>query len=343
MITIRDVASRAGVSIATVSRILNKKGTCTEKTEERVYRAASELGYATNLTARSLKTGRTGNIGIVVKSFHLLNLPEILDAAMTVFHNQMFTTEVITNIGLSECSTRFREGRFDGLLLVEPAGDARSLRELIDTKNNFVLLGGETEREDVNLVEIDYFQGGYSATKQLLSLGHRDILFIEDNANLYFTQEIKRGFLVALDENGLQYREDLLIPCETAGSPNRESFGYRRLSEYLKSISFTAILTTDDRIASGVLKAARESDIAVPDDLSIIGFGDMSHAAYLSPPLTTVRIPAAQMGELGAEILANNIKRNDGVIKRVKLKTRLVMRNTHSQRHRKPSSISNPE
>jgi len=334
MITIRDVATRAGVSIATVSRVLNRKGSCTKKTEENVYRAASELGYTTNLTARSLKTGRTGNIGIIVKSFHLLNLPEILDAAMTVFHDQMFTTEVITNIGLSECSTRFREGRFDGLLLVEPERDDRSLRELIEIKNNFVLLGGETEREDVNLVEIDYFQGGYSATKHLLSLGHRDILFIEDNVNLYFTQEIKRGFLVALDENGLQYREDLIIPCDTAGITERESFAYGRLSEYMKSISFTAILTTDDRIASGVMKAARESGIAVPGDLSIIGFGDMSHAAYLFPPLTTVRTPAAQMGELGAEILVNNIKRNDGVIKRVKLKTRLIMRNTHQQGRR---------
>ncbi len=334
MITIRDVAEKAGVSIATVSRVLNKKGSYTDTTEENVYRAARELGYTANLTAKSLKTGRTGNIGIAIKSFHLLNLPQILEAAMTVFHGQMFTTEVLANIGLSECSARFREGRFDGLLLVEPERDNRSLKELIDMKKNFVLLGGETEREDVNLVEIDCFQGGYSATKQLLSLGHQEILFIEDNPNLYFTQEIKRGFLFALDENGLQYSEDLLISSSTTVLYDRELFGYRKLIEYLNSALFTAVLTTDDRIASGVLKAAREVGIAIPEELSIIGFGDMSHSAYLFPPLTTVKSPAAQMGELGAEILVNNIRRNDGVVKRVKLKTQLIMRKTHQQKQR---------
>ncbi len=333
MITIREVAKKAGVSIATVSRVLNKNGTCTAKTQENVYRAVSELGYTANLTAKSLKTGRTGNIGITIKSFYFINLPQILEAAMTVFHKQMFTTEVLTNIGLSECSARFKEGRYDGLLLVEPERDNRSLRELIETKKNFVLLGGETEREDVNLVEIDYFQGGYNATKQLLSLGHQDILFIDDNPSLYFTQEIKRGFLFALDESGTMYREDLLISCDAAASYDREFFGYRKLTEHLKSAAFTAVLTTDDRIASGVLKAARDAGIAIPEELSIIGFGDMSHSAYLFPPLTTVRSPAAQMGELGAEILVNNIRRNDGVIKRVKLKTQFIMRNTHQQKH----------
>ncbi len=337
MTTIRDVAEKAGVSIATVSRVLNKKGSYTGATEENVFQAARELGYTTNLTAKSLKTGRTGNIGIAIKPFYFLNLPQILEAAMTVFHEQMFTTEVLANIELSECSARFREGRFDGLLLVEPKRDDRSLKELIEMKKNFVLLGGETGREDVNLIEIDYFQGGYSATKLLLSLGHRNILFIDDNPNLYFTQEIKRGFLFALDENGLQYSEDLLISSSTAVLYDRELFGYRKLTEYLRSALFTAVLTTDDRVASGVLKAAREAGIAVPEKLSIIGFGDMSHSAYLFPPLTTVRSPAAQMGELGAEILLNNIRRNDGVVKRVKLKTQLIMRKTHQQKKRHTS------
>jgi LacI family transcriptional regulator len=329
MATIRDVAEKAGVSIATVSRVLNKKGSCSAQTEKRVYQTVRELGYAVNLTAKRLKTGRTGNIGITVKPFHFLYWPGILETAMVIFHSQRFTTEVLLNTDLDECRKRFRESRFDGLLLIEPERNDRALREFIDMNYNFVLLGGETDREDVNLVEIDYFQGGYDATKKLLSLGHRDILFIEDNPQLYFTQEIKRGFQLALDENGIQYREDLLVPGESNAIHERELFGFHRAAEYLKSASFSAILATDDRIASGIMKASREAGVRIPADLSIVGFGDMSNAPFLMPPLTTIHTPAAQMGELGAEILVNNIKRNDSVVKRVKLRTQLILRESH--------------
>jgi len=332
MATVKDVAERAGVSIATVSRVLNKKGRYTKATEQKVYEAVQELKYTVNLTAKSLKTGLTGTIGILVNEYYLLSCPEILEAAIKMLKTQRFSIEIVLNATLEDSITLFGEGKYDGLLLIESSRDDRSLRTLIETKQNFVLLGGDTAREDVNLVEIDYFQGGYITTKQLISLGHTHILFIEDNPELYFTQEIKRGFLFALDENGIQYKKDLLIHGNGELPYKKEFLGYSTVKALLNKNTFSAVLTTDDRIACAVLRAASEEGSKVPDHISVIGFGDLNQSEFLLPPLTTVKTPTSQMGELGAEILVNNIKRQDNIVKRVKLKTHLVKRNTLARR-----------
>lgn len=326
MATIKDVAKIAGVSIATVSRILNKKGNYTGETEKKVLRIAGDLGYTANLTAKSLKTGLTGTIGIVINKFHLLHYPLLLTTVVNVLSKQGFTLEIILNARLGECARLLNGGRFDGLLITDIDSDGGALRSLIETGGDFVFLGGDINREDVNLVEIDYFQGGYLAAKRLLSLGHTEILFIEDNEDLFYTREIKRGYLLALDENGIQYQEPLIIRGGTGVPISREMIGFNAVKNVIGEADFSAILTTDDKIAYGAMRASREESLQTPANISIIGFGNMSTSEYLYPQLTTIEIPVSQMGELGAEILINNIKRKDNIVKRVKLKIQLVER-----------------
>ncbi len=332
MITIRDVAKKSGVSIATVSRVINKKGKYREETERKVYRAIKELGYTVNITAKNLKTGSTGTIGIVTKEFRIIHNPELINTSVKVLTLHGFSVEIKLNKSLNDCLTLLNEGRFDGLLITDIDKDEIALKSLIDSGRKFVLLGGDIEREDANIVEIDYFQGGYIATKKLIKMGHTEILFIEDNRELFFTQEIKRGYLFALDENGIQYKETLIKQGEINSSYSREFFGYSITKRSIKDENFSAVLATDDKIAYGSLKAITETGIRVPENRSIIGFGDLSSSKYLSPPLTTVRLPVSQMGELGSEILVNNIKREDSIIKSVKLKVQLVERGTISKR-----------
>jgi DNA-binding LacI/PurR family transcriptional regulator len=165
-----------------------------------------------------------------------------------------------------------------------------------------------------------------------------------------------RGYLFALDERGIQYREELTGPV--GGSPAREAGQYpggaapdpgripdparnpgsleREGYEAVKRASgggepfapFSAVLATDDRIAYGALRALEENGLRVPEDRSVVGFGDADPSAYLHRPLTTVDVPFEQMGELGAEILVNNILRRDEIVKRVKLKVHLTRRAT---------------
>jgi DNA-binding LacI/PurR family transcriptional regulator len=185
------------------------------------------------------------------------------------------------------------------------------------------------DREDANVVEIDYFQGGYIATQQLIALGHENILFVDDSQDLSYTQEIKRGYLFALDESGIQFKEQLIVPAD-------RSMGGELKGVTVASVSdqpvYSAALTTDDRIAFGLISSLRHAGKSVPRDVTVIGFGDLSMSRFFDPPLTSIETPCAQMGELGAEILVNNIKRKDDIVKRVKLKVRLVLRGTHAKR-----------
>lgn len=325
MATIRDVAAKAGVSIATVSRVLNHSGTCTAETEKRVQQAVEELGYRINLTAKSLKTGHTSIIGIALSEARLLETPVIISSILTVLQSQGFAVEVILDASLNACVSLMKEGRLDGLLLVDMQRDEASLKRLMKMECRFVLIGGDTAREDVNLVQIDFFGGSYTATKHLISRGHRQILFSEDNTHLPYTQEIKRGYLFALDENGIPYSEELLMR-EFGGNLSKERIGYDSLN--CINMKATAALMTNDRIAQGALSAARQRGVAVPDELSIIGFGDHSQSGFSMPRLTSVKVPYTQQGELGAEILVNNIRRGDSIVKRVTLQTQLIERHT---------------
>jgi LacI family transcriptional regulator len=346
------VALEAGVSIATVSRVLNGKGRYSEETGRAVRDAAERLGYAANLPARSLKTGFARTIGIVAGETLLRNAPALLLAASRVLGSNGFGIQLFPNVTLGGCVTLAREGRVDGLLLVEVGRDDRELSRLTATGRHVVFLGGDIEREDVNLVEIDFFQGGYLAAQHLLHLGHRDILFAgsREAAPPPPEREIMRGYLFALDERGIQYREELTgrvgggtsreagqTPGGAAPGPSRtpdflEREGYdavKRASGGVEPCAhFSAVLAIDDRIAYGALRALEENGLRVPEDRSVVGFGDADPSAYLHRPLTTVDVPFEQMGELGAEILVNNILRRDEIVKRVKLKVHLTRRAT---------------
>jgi len=330
MATIRDVASRAGVSIATVSRVLNEKGFSTPDTKRRVHQAARELNYTVNRTARSLKTGKTTAIAVLLRGYHLLDTPEIVETVCRVVQQQGFTVELVVDGDLRTAVALSGAGRHDGLLLIDVPRDEAALSALVRRGQRLVLLGGDSEREDINLVEIDHFGAAYAATSELIALGHRDILLVEDNSDLSYTQELKRGYLFALDEQGIAYREELLIQC-SGHSTEKETLGrdalYRAGNE-LGCTSCTAVLATHDRIAFGVLSAAAELGRGIPQDLSVIGYGNIPLSAHGNPALTTVRVPFRQLAELGAEILVNSINREDSIVKRVTLQAQLVLRDT---------------
>ena len=326
MTTIRDVAKQANVSIATVSRIINKKGKYSKETEQKVKKAIDKLRYTTNVIAKKLKTGTTGTIGLVTCEFRLLQSSPLISSSIKMLISHGFSVEIVLDKTLRDCALLFNEGRYDGLLIIDGHRDEYALKLLIESDRRFVLLGGDIEREDVNLIEIDYFLGGYIATKQLIRMGHSKILFIEDNLPSSVVGEIRRGYLFALDENGISYREELLKKNINYDLPTREKFGYIILKEAIQSTRFSAVFTSDDRIAYGAISGIKEHKLSIPDDLSVIGFGNLSPSAYTIPPLSTVEAPLGQMAELGAEILVNNIRREDSIVKSVKLKPQLIDR-----------------
>jgi LacI family transcriptional regulator len=332
MATIRDVAQKASVSIATVSRVLNRKGTYTKETEEIVRKSALELGYSPNLYAKGLKTGRTGTIAVVMHCYMLLGFPYLLHSIFRVVNAQNYGVEVIAVETYDDCTELIQSGKYDGLLIFGVKGNSGALGTLVKTGGNFVILGESIEREDVNLVETDYFQGGYVATRHLIHQGHTQILFIQNTTIPFITREVLRGYLFAHDENGIQYSEELIFQTMEKISETEEELGFSTIKTTLHHMPYSAVLTTDDRIAYGAIKALKDEGLEVPGDVSVVGYGNHSSSGFVSPPLTTVELPVVQMGELGAEILINNIRRRDSIVKRVKLKVQLIKRGSHAKR-----------
>jgi LacI family transcriptional regulator len=328
MATIRDVAKHADVSIATVSRVINGKGKYSRHTEQKVKKAIDELGYTANVIAKKLKTGTTGSIGLVTSEFRFLYSPQLISSSIKKLAANGFSVDIVLDRSLSDCAVLFNEGRYDGLLITDARRDEYALKQLIESDRRFVLLGGNIEREDVNLVEIDFFLGGYIATKKLIKAGHTRILFIDGSLQSYSAGEIRRGYLFALDEHGIGYSQELLKNDLNNELASGEKLGYEILKDVIKSSPFSAVFATDDRIAYGAIKGTRDRGMEVPDDCSVMGFGNLSPSAYTIPPLTTVEVPLEQMAELGAEILVNNIRREDSIVKSVKLKPQLIERSS---------------
>ncbi|MBN2323284.1 MAG: LacI family DNA-binding transcriptional regulator [Spirochaetes bacterium] len=326
MVTIRDVAKKAGCSTATVSRVINKKGKYTAETEKRVKLAIRALGYRVNITARRLKRGQTMCVGIVTSEYRLLNTPELIRTSVRYLAGCGFNVELILGQPPESYISLLDEGRFDGLLVTDIVRDERTVKLLVDSGLHFVLLGGETDREDIHRVEIDYFTGGYEATKLLIRNGHSEILFLSDGQPGSVTEEIKRGYLFALDEHGIGYRENLIMEYARPVWTEQGRFGYETAKRALLSERFSALFAVHDRIAYGAVAAFLEQNVGVPSHCSVIGFGNTDGSAYFTLPLTSVAVPVIQMAELGCEILSASIIRKDNVVKSVRLKPRLVER-----------------
>lgn len=332
MVTIREVAAACGCSTATVSRVINRKGKYTAETEKKVQRIIQSLGYRANVTARRLKQGSTMCVGIVTSEYRLLNTPEFIRASVHYLSGCGFNVELILGQPFESYVALLDEGKFDGLLVTDVVRDENTVKLLVDSGRNFVLLGGETDREDIHRVEIDYFAGGYAATKLLIKNGHTEILFLSDGQPGSVTGEIKRGYLFALDEHGIGYREGLIVETSRPVFMEQSRFGYDAAKSALLSERFSALFATSDRIAYGAAYALLENGVQIPSSCSVVGFGNTDGSAYFTRPLTSVAVPVVQMAELGSEVLVAQITRKDNIVKSVRLKPRLVERKSVAKR-----------
>ncbi|RKY00450.1 MAG: hypothetical protein DRP54_05455 [Spirochaetes bacterium] len=325
MPTIKDVAKRAGVSIATVSRVLNNKGNPTEKVKKRVLEAAKAVGYTTNIMARSLKSGSTSTICIFTPSYYLVNMPELIQSTCKMAQRSNYYTELILDADPNSITSLLKMGKYDGAIIVDPKNTS-FLREIAKININFVIIGNDIDREDINTVDIDYFQGGYISTEKLISLGHKNILLLLDHPHNTITKEFRRGYLLSLDENGIQYSEDLIITPADKDLLNLEEFGYESIMNTIKTLSFTAVLSSSKRIAVGALNALNKIGLKIPNDVSFISLGNSNMLRCTFPEVSIIVAPFEQMGELGTEVLLNNITRQDSIIKKIKLQVQFIDR-----------------
>lgn len=325
MATIKDVAREASVSIATVSRVFNGAGVVREATARRVRDIAARLRYSPHGGARSLITSRTQTLGVLLPDLYGEFFSELIrgiDLAARQSGYHILISRSCEGRNEIEEAVRAMRGRVDGVLLMSPDLDAGSL---LNVSHNLpvVLLCSPSKGHDVDSVNIQNCGGAREIVGHLIGLGHRRVAIIKGASGNYDAAERLRGYRLALREAGVTPERSL----ESHGEFT-EAGGYAATVELLKVVPRpTAIFAANDSMAIGALSALRESRVRVPDDMAVVGFDDIPLARYMDPPLSSVRVPIAELGACAVGILVHAIThKNEHTRRRERVSTELVVR-----------------
>lgn len=329
--TLRDVASLAGVSKATASRVLNESARVDPETRDRVLAAIAELDYAPSATARNLSFGRTLTLGIVTSYLTRPQAAERLRGVDAVLADSGFD-QVIRNVETVEKRDQYLRGltsagRIDGLLVISlPLSDDIASRLIASTIPVVVVDAHTPAVEGLPHVIGDDVLGGVLATQHLLAIGHRRIAYIGDAFEnpFGFTSSRHRylGFEAALRRAGLE-PDPRLVALGDHGRYQARELAARMLVVPDRP---TAIFAASDMQALGAMTAAREAGLRIPEDLSVVGYDDLEIADYVG--LTTVHQRLFESGRAGAEMLLAGIRERSAEPSRVLLPPQLVIRGT---------------
>ncbi len=333
MATIYEVSKLAGVSLATVSRVMNKNAKVSDKTKAKVLDAMEALGYRPNNIARSLASNRTDSVGIMVSELHgpffgdmMAGIEEELRAAgkHVVITTGGDTLEEDKEHGEKEGIDFLIDRNCDALIVhVESISD-EYLINLHKGKTPVYLMSRYVKQMADNCISLNNEQGGYLAAKALIDKGHEKIAYI--SGPLFKPDSTARlnGHKRALSEHGIDFDERLLCTGEF-----KEIGGTKGLKHLIDTgVEFTAVACGNDEIASGVMKYAREHNMKLPEDLSVIGFDNVNFASYIYPTLTTIDNPVRRMGRMAAKLVLQDVYRQkQDDIKRI-FEPKLIERHT---------------
>lgn len=296
--TIKDVARVAGVSVATVSRVLNGSGPVREATRLRVVSATKKLRYAPNGAARSLVTRRTRTLGVLLPDLHGEFFSELIrgidEAAQEGGYHLLVSISHDHRREL-RAALRAMHGRVDGCLLMSPGTDPGAVLSDLPRSLPIVLLNCRTQGGAHGGISVDNYGGARAMAGRLLAAGHRRVAFIRGPIGNVDAEERLRGYRAALEEAGVE-----ALPGWEAQGDFTESGGHRAATRLLEDTPRpTAVFAANDSMAIGALRALRETGLSPPVDVALAGFDDIPIARYVSPPLSSVRVPIRALGAAG--------------------------------------------
>ncbi|HTY01680.1 MAG TPA: LacI family DNA-binding transcriptional regulator [Bacteroidota bacterium] len=328
-VTIRDVAKKAGVSVATVSRVLNNSALVTDKTRNRIQSVAEKLRYIPNASARGLNTRRSDIVALLLPAVNGDFFSEVIRGADEAAGEQGYHILVSSHHNdPSEMQAELQviAGRVDGLLLMAPNQDAHTLRRKILPSNlPSVLLNCRPGREPLDALTVDNKTGAMEVVAHLIGHGHRRIAIIKGLKENIDSRERLEGYRQALK----QYGCERLSALEIEGS-FVESSGYDAVPAILNLRPRpTAVFASNDAMAVGALSALLDAGVSIPGEIALAGFDDTPGVQYLTPSLTTVKVP---ISDLGAQAMKRVLDKVHGR-KRLKpehlvLPTELVIRHS---------------
>ncbi|MBT0570555.1 LacI family DNA-binding transcriptional regulator [Curvibacter sp. CHRR-16] len=326
MATIKDVALQAGVSVTTVSHVVNKTRHVSPEALQRVERAIRDLGYVPSAVARSLKRNSTHTLGMLIPNSSNPYFAEIVRAV----EDRCFGA----GYALVLCNTDdephrqhiylqvLAERRIDGLIVISTGDDQDLITMLHGMTIPTVVVDREIPDPTGDQIGADQLHGALLAVRHLVSLGHRHIACIGGPEGLAPSQQRIAGWQQALAEAGVNAAADQLW----RGNFSAQG-GYEAMHAILRSQQRpSAVFACNDLMAIGALRAAHEIGLRVPDELSIVGFDDIELANFCSPPLTTVSQPKQRIGALAVDMLLERVKGRRQAVRKVLLHPELHVR-----------------
>lgn len=330
----KEVAKLAGVSEATVSRVLNGVGPIKETTRQRVLEAAKQLNYELNAIASSFARGKSGNLGVVlpylpkVHLFSTFYFSEILGGIGEAVRAKGYGLLLLFRdpAVVFDYASLFRTQRVDACLVLGCSAmpsEREGVQRIASERLPFCVMDQRFDDFTVSMVAADHEQGSYDAVKHLLDKGCKNIGFLNGAPQYSNSTDRLTGYRNALRDAGIEYDASLVY----AGNYSRTSGRAAAATVFEHLGRLDALFVANDRMAIGLMQGLRERGCVLPEDLPIVGYDDSDAASLTEPPLTTVRVPFYEMGRLAAERLLNQLEEDDGELQPFleKLKPELVV------------------
>ena len=327
-ITMEEISKIAGVSLATVSRTMHSPHLVRKETRDHINQVMEKANYVYHATAGDLSRKRSSIIGVIIPTAKSLVFSTTLQAIQEAAQQNNFSLvagsskyDIGTELTLLQ---QFKERRMAGIILTGFVfGQKDLVKELIKGGMPCVVIWDKPDDPDLSYVGFDNYEATYRITKYLIDLKHRHIGFIVGPYTK--VERVKKrleGFKAALKDHGIRFNPGLVIEKEPTLIDGKEAMS-RLLS---LSDRPTAVLAASDTLAVGALAAARDMKVRVPEDISIAGFDDIEVAAYCNPPLTTVKVPAYEIGQIAFKILLEMISHNSDQVQQYCLDTSVIVR-----------------
>lgn len=325
MATIRDVAEKAGVSIATVSRVLNKRVSVSPATRIKVEKAIEELNYQPNYLGRNLRRAETKIILVILQNISNPFYSKVVEGIEDLGHKHGYNIMICNTDSESDRERSYLDllvnRLVDGVILMEPEIDSEELAQI---GNSFPVVQCCEYKEgaDVPHISIDNVAAGYTAVNHLIKLGHTRIGMISGYNRLLSAMQRETGYKRALREADIAF-EPALIKYGSYGFTG----GLRAAKEFLQLDNPpTALFAISDITAIGAIRAIKEEGLNIPEDIAVVGFDNTSIASMYDPQLTTISQPRYDLGKISMEFLLEQINDNDISAQEIYLEHELIIR-----------------
>lgn len=328
-IKIVDVAAKAGVSSATVSRVLNNNNNVTSRTKEKVMKVVDELGYQPNAAAKNLRSQKTMTIGVIVPEINNAYYAEIIKGIENQAYAEKYKVIICDTGNNKEKELDFINllinRTVDSMILVTPLLSDEEICQIADMNYLIGIVGRYIEHSKIPCVYTDNVKFSKEVVHHLVEQGHREIAYLSGYADAIDSYERLEGYLKALREHQISFQPEWI---ENGNFSERG--GYEAMKRFWeKRVSFTAIYAANDEMALGVYQACAELGIKIPDQLAIVGVDDNRISRYITPKLSTVNQPKIKMGNVIVEKLINQLEHDEISDDRVRiLDSELVVRDS---------------